>query len=253
MKDIDFLPATYRELHRQRRATAVRLVLLFSVAVTIGVAALTQHAERRRVMARLADVQLLHKDATARQSMLADLQAQLERANAEAGLYTFLRHPWPKSKILTEIVAPLPEAITLERIEFVRLEKTTDTPAQAAFSPAQAEAAEQAPRTLPAVDDLKTLRQQAEATLNEIKLSGLTSDHAALHGYLMALGQSELLTNPQLKSVDGVQGEEETAIRFTAHVTVRPSHGLDTPRESTGQGQPEVAPAVATSNAREAR
>lgn len=241
MQDIDFLPAKYREQHRQRRATMVRLVLLVSVAGTIVVAALTQHAERRRVMARLADMQLLHKDATARQAMLADLQGQLEQANAVAGLYTFLRHPWPKSQILTELIAPLPEAITLEQIEFVPVTKVIDPQQQTAVSPPAPAADAAAPQVLPAVDDLTTLRAQADTTLNEIRITGQTSDHAALHTYLMSLGQSSLLINPELESVDGVQGEDETAIRFTAHVTARPSHGVGAPPVSNGAAQQTVA------------
>jgi len=241
MKDIDFLPSTYRELHRQRRATMVRLVLLLSVAGTIIAAALTQHAERRRVMSRLADMQLLHKEATVRQAMLTDLQSKLEQANATAAMLTFLRHPWPKSQILTEVLSPLPEAITLERIEFVPVILQTDSSAQMAIAPPNPEAAADAPPKLPAVDDLDTLRKQAESTVQEIRIWGLTSDHAALHAYLMALGESKLLLNPQLESVDGVQGEDETAIRFTAHVTVRPSHGVNPPAPAENSAAPAVA------------
>ena len=240
MKDIDFLPSTYRELHRQRRATMVRLLLLLSVAGTIIAAALTQHAERRRVMARLADMQLLHKEATVRQAMLTDLQSKLEQANATAGMLTFLRHPWPKSQMLTEVLSPLPEAITLERIEFVPVTVQANPTGQMAVAPPNPQAAE-APQKLPAIEDLETLRKQAESTVQEIRIWGQTSDHAALHSYLTALGASKLLLNPQLESVDGVQGEDETAIRFTAHVTVRPSHGVEPDAPAESPANPAVA------------
>ena len=226
MQDIDFLPKSYRELHRQRRATVVRLVLLVSVAGTIVLAALTQHAERRRLMANLADMQLLHKEATARQAMLTELQGKLERANAEAALLTFLRHPWPKSQILTEIVAPLPEVVTLERIEFMTVDKPVDPLKQREFSPTIAAVDPAAPEKLATVEDLENLRQQANSVEHQIRISGQTSDHAALHRYLMALGESKLLLNPHLEGVDSVQGEDESAIRFTAHISVRPSHGV---------------------------
>lgn len=236
MKDIDFLPSTYRELHRQRRATMVRLLLLLSVAGTIMAAALTQHADRRRVMSRLADMQLLHKEATARQAMLTDLQSKLEQANATAAMLTFLRHPWPKSQMLTEVLSPLPEAITLERIECVPVTLQTDQTALAPPSP-QADA----PPMLPAIEDLETLRKRAESEVQEIRIWGQTSDHAALHTYLTALGESKLLLNPQLESVDSVHGEDETAIRFTAHVTVRPSHGIKPPAPAEGSAAPAIA------------
>ncbi|MBX3414871.1 MAG: hypothetical protein KF708_19460 [Pirellulales bacterium] len=243
MKDIDFLPSTYRELHRQRRATMVRLVLVLSVAGTIVAAALTQHAERRRVMARLADVQLLHKEATARQAMLTELQGKLERANAMAGLLTFLRHPWPKSQLMTEVLGPLPEAITLERVEVVPVTRPTHQPAGPGPAPIPTDGDPQAPQQLAAVDDLEVLRTQAASSVLEIRLWGLTSDHSALHMYLMALGESKLLLNPELERVEGVPGEDKTAVRFMAHVTVRPSPGMNSsPSENA------AAPAVATTN-----
>lgn len=239
MQDIDFLPTTYRELHRQRRATVVRLVLLVSVAGTIMLAALTQHAERRSLMARLANMQLLHKEATARQAMLTDLEGKLERANAEAALLTFLRHPWPKSQILTEIVAPLPEAVTLERLEFIAVEKPVDTAQQRAFSPSPPTADQTVPEKLAAVEDLEALRQEVNDVENQIRISGQTSDHAALHRYLLELGQSKLLLKPHLESVDSVQGEDESAIRFTAHIAVRPSLGA-TPKPTAEEAAPSA-------------
>lgn len=224
MKNIDFLPAEYREAHDQRRATAWRLVLVVSVAVAIVVAALGQQRTRHRLMKELEETQLLHKHTSVQHSELSKLEGQLDAERHVARLMTYLRHPWPKTQILKAILDPLTDEITLERIRIVR--ETPDrasgqrlAPASPSRSPSSGE--EVAP---PAQEDLKRLREQFDSTETVVWLHGVTNDHSALHAYLVTLGKHRLFNNAQLKSVESSSRESDQT-RFMARLTVTPGYG----------------------------
>jgi hypothetical protein len=126
----------------------------------------------------------------------------------------------------------------LERIVFADEEIQNDaTPTQNAFSP-EAATDEQKPENLPAIDDLAALRKEREAVVTQVVVTGQTSDHSALHQYLVALGESKLLVNPRLERVEGVEADGAGVIRFSARASIRPTYGSPATKE--------VAPAPAT-------
>ena len=120
MSDIDFLPIEYRQRVRQRQSQSWRIVVAAAMIGLVAAAAITQHYRWRRVRADLADVTPAYVAAVNLQSRLAGVQRQLDQARACAELYTYLRHPWPRTQLLTAMLGPLPEEITLQRVQILR-------------------------------------------------------------------------------------------------------------------------------------
>lgn len=247
MKNIDFLPNSYREQYDQRRATLSRVLLVVALALAVGLASYSQHRTRRQLMSKLEESQLLHKQAAANQAQLADLETKLHRMNAVANLVTYLRHPWPRTKIISALLEPLPPEITLDKIQLTR---ETDTPSSAnrnqPTAPAETAVPEANNETAAAREDLKQLRAEIDPGHTVVWISGTTQNNAVLHLYLVKLGHSPLLRDPQLKSVES-SPTEDTSIRFVASLRVKagygqPVHRTDDQDEPPTMAQREIQP-----------
>ena len=134
MPDIDFLPPEYRQRVRQRQSQSWRIVVAAAMIGLVAAAAMTQHYRWRRVRADLADVTPAYVAAVTMQDRLAEVQKQLEQARACAELYTYLRHPWPRTQLLAAMVRPLPDEISLQQVQIVR-EPADSRPAAAREGP----------------------------------------------------------------------------------------------------------------------
>ena len=94
--------------------------------------------------------------------------------------------------------------------------------------------------TAAARQDLKDLRSEIDPGHTVISISGTTRDNNALHLYLVKLGHSRLLRDPQLKSVDS-SPSEEGVIRFVATVRIKPGHGQPEHRPEPEADPPTMA------------
>ena len=229
MKNIDFLPASYREKSAQRKTQAWRGFALAAFGALLAAGWLGQLEIRSLVEAQLDDVRQQYDHLLDQGQKLSALQAELREARAEAELYTYLRHPWPRTQLLASIAAPLTDAITLRKL-VVRQEEASGTPLlpPVAYLPASPGAAD--PKTAeaqlsPAERALKKLRAALDDAPLTVTLEGVSRDNASLHVYVGKLAESDWFSAVELRSVERSPNEQAGAQRFVARLVVRPGYG----------------------------
>lgn len=234
MHDIDFLPPEYRKQHAIRHTYAWRVVAMAALAAVLTMAVFVQRHRYCQAVKRHAVIAVEFDSVAAKSKELARLRSEWESARNDAELFTYLRHPWPRTQILGAIMAPLPEAITLKRVE-VRPDAPRRQTIVVRISRAEQEAADKAEAKLPpAARDLHALRGEVDSTQTTVVLSGTTRRVDLLHQYLAALGQSSLFAKVDLDSIETAKdgpdasGKDGGVMRFDATVVVRPGHGQPT-------------------------
>jgi hypothetical protein len=225
MQEIDFLPVQYRQKRVQRRSQPWRIVVVASFAVLLATAVLSQQTRKRQVEKELAVVMPQYDLAVGQNRKLAELQAQLTTARNAASLFTYLRHPWPRTQLLDALLAPLPEEITFEKLQITgEAPQSRLSPGRYARLSDEAEAG-QVDKLPPAASDLKRLRDEFDATTVVVLISGVAWDSAALHRYLGELGRARLFSKTELDSLQSPQNDLAGGVVFRARLTVRPGYG----------------------------
>ncbi len=223
LPEIDFLPASYREVGVHRKNMTLRVAVVALFVALLGVAAVYQQVLRRQTEQQLADMLPQYAAAQAQTARLAELQTKLAAAEKRAELCAYLRHPWPRSRILAALAAPLPKSIELEELKIVREQITTTGDDERVRGGRGSEAAK--PKQDPAQRDLDALRDEWDKCLVVVIVGGVTSDTAALHSYLDTLGRAALFTKIDLSGLEQVPGIADGRMSFTARLTVRPGYG----------------------------
>lgn len=231
MKNVDFLPACYREKSAHRKTQAWRGIVVAAFAALLAAGWLGQLEIRSLVQTQLDDVRRQYDHVTEQGKKIAALQNELREARAEAELLTYLRHPWPRTQLLAAIAAPLTDAITLRKLTLHQDEAVAspfgglaaNNMAAPAGSAADAKAAEAA---LPSAErTLKKLRAALDEAPLTVTLEGVSRDSASLHVYIGKLAESDWFSEAELRSVDRLANEEQAALRFVARLVVRPGYG----------------------------
>ena len=230
MKNIDFLPARYREKNAQRKTQAWRGVVLAAFVALLAAGWLGQIEIRMLVETQLDDVRGQYDHITEQGKKLAALQAELREARAEAELITYLRHPWPRTQLLAAIAAPLSDAITLRKLTIHQEESAGSSLGALAAaippSPGAAADAKAAEAALPPAErTLKKLRAAFDEAPLAVTLEGVSRDSASLHVYIGKLAESDWFSAAELRSVERLQSENPGAMRFVARLIVRPGYG----------------------------
>jgi hypothetical protein len=226
MHEVDFLPAAYHLEHAQRRDRPWRVLVLVCFTFLLLAASVIDFQRRQRVRRDLQTIAPLYEKALAQMAALAALENRLAGAGAESELYTYLRHPWPRTQLLDAILGPLPDNIVVERLHLAR-ESIKPAKAANALAKTDPKTEEQERAKLPlAARDLKRLRPEFDLTQTVISVIGSTPDSAALHDYLNQLSKGDLVAKTQLCSIQTVPGDQGgPVLRFTVTVTIRPGYG----------------------------
>ncbi len=240
MHEIDFLPVEFRQTHAQRRWQPWRAIVMAAVAVLVIGGVASQHLRRRHLEIELERILPAHQTALRQQSRLSGLQAGLQRIKADAELVAYLHHPWPRTRILEAVLDPLPPEVILEHLEIRREAATSKAPGRFPQPPAAPQDKEAQAKAqgalLPAMGDLKQLRDACDLQQTTIALSGVATDSDALHEYLGRLALSRLVAKAELVSIErepesggappvaGQPAPVET-VRFHASLTVKPGYG----------------------------
>lgn len=228
MKNIDFLPAAYRQQHAKRHIHLWRIVVVVAFVVLICTASVVQYVRLLRARGYEKTLALQYETAEAQNRQWARIQAQREAVVGDAELFTYLRHPWPRTRILSALLAPLPDAITLSQLEIKtgvsasavrgpRRLPGRPTPNEEAVSP-----------KLSSQRDLAALREQFDSKAVTVVVSGRTTDSAALHRYLGELHRCSLFRKVELDGLESVApgtNVPEGTMTFTTLVEVRPGYG----------------------------
>lgn len=225
MKDIDFLPPQYHVAQVERQSQIWRSGLLLVFSAVIGTAFVGQHGLRRHAEAELAAA-TVHFDAAVRQQAeLARRQQQLAFQSADAELWTYLRHPWPRSRILKEIVDTLPEKIAVERIRLVRESlprATTGAPESAGVkSPAGA-----TPALTPAQLDLQKLRAEGDGAQFVLVIDASAAKQTDVHNYVARLAASSWFAKTDLASLQRTDSPRPGMISFCIRLVIVPGYGM---------------------------
>jgi len=237
MQDIDFLPVEYRQKHIRQRSQPQRFVVVAVFGALIGSAALSQYRYQQCTEAQLNAITPQYDAAIVQKSNLADQQANLQTSREVARLFTYLRHPWPRTQLLAELLAPLPDEVTLHQLQIMR-ETAPNRRIERRAREQQFSGQEQADAPPPAVRDLQRLREEFDNTTTIVRISGTTSNSVALHRYLGTLGHSRLFVEAELESTETIEGKATRTEEFQAKVTVRPGYGQ--PGGPAGPEEPEA-------------
>ena len=225
MHQIDFLPAEYRHSHARRQSQPWRIFVVLIFAAIVAAAAFGQHRRRSRLEADLEAIAPQRQAAAERNRLLGQLQSELHQARADAELFTYLRHPWPRTRVIHALLAPLPDEITFEQLEIRRQPPGGRPYIERLSRTEQEEQMAQLANLPPAARDLKRLRDQFDAAQTVVTIDGQSSESAALHRYLEELGRVDLFSRVELASIENDQASPDEALRFRATLVVRPGYG----------------------------
>ena len=239
MQDIDFLPAEYRNRQSTQRRRSRRFVVAgFVPLVLLGIGVAQWRADRH-IRAQLEAIQPECRAFDMQVMQLADLRDELKQADARAELLTYLEHPWPKTRLLSAILEPLPETVMFRSVRIAR-----ERPFGRRQIRSESEAEIDATQLPPATRDLKLLREECDRATVTMTLTGTTEDGIALHRYLDELTDQPLFDKVELKSLESDRTNEEVMFRFEARLTVRPGfgqpHGPTAPSEHLASADTEV-------------
>jgi len=223
---IDFLPPQYRKRDVRRRTQPWRVVVVAAFAVLLTAAVVGQCFQRRRVEEQLAAMMPVYESAVAQSNRLAKIQTQLRTSRTSAELFTYLRHPWPRTQLLAALAAPLPDEVSFDEVTISRV-APRDRP-QIAFGRNPQTAADDEAKIKklpPAARDLKRLREAVDKLQTIVLISGTTTDSAVLHRYLGELNRFELFSTAEVDWIEADQSPTDGRQKFSAMIVVRPGYG----------------------------
>lgn len=235
MHSIDFLPVEYRQSHARRRAQPWQVIVVALFATLIGASATGQWYAGRHAAGELAAIESLYTRALAQTVELQKMQGDLDLARASADLYAYLRHPWPRTRIVDALLAPLPEGIAFEELE-ISQEKLSN--AAMTVAPVDPLALEKELAVLPpARRDLRKLHDEFDARQTVVSLSGSTDEISTLHAYLGKLAGAGLFSRVGLPQIESSNDKASHRLRFNVRMIVCPGYGQARgPRMTAAEG-----------------
>jgi len=234
MKNIDFLPDQYRKQDADRKTRMWRFAGAIVITGVLGVVALLQFSLRNRVQSQLIAIAPQYKVAQSQAAQLATLQEELRIAEQDANLYTYLRHPWPRTQIIAAITSPLSNEMALTELQITQEEIGSQRQGilgalevgpggQKLDLKSQKEALA---KMTPPERDLYQLRKKCEAQQTVVNIAGTTTDTAMLRQYLARVGKSPLFVTVELCSVESASGPSEPNLsEFHIQFVVAPGYG----------------------------
>jgi hypothetical protein len=230
LKTLDFLPEQYRQATTRRRNSYWRFAVTMLFVGVFAAMALGLQSVHRQVRKHAASVEARLMSAKTRLAAVRQKSSELTTLDEYAGLVTFLRHPWPRSRIVAGVLAGLPSTITVEKLRIYAVDRPK--PPQGEVSAAADGSAPPAPSVS---TDLADLRAQVEAYDVVVQIDGVSRDLPGLHLYLQSLLANELFVKAEPTSIEALSRDGEPAqsgsqvasgtAKFTAHVTVVPGWG----------------------------
>ena len=219
MKNINFLPERYHERDLKRQAALWQYALLLGFGGLLLAATLGQFAIKRSLHASLDELKESRISTNLKRETVKLLNQQLETTEEIAALYTYLRHPWPRTQLLARITELLPPSVVLEGIEILEQKDNTTLSVGNEGRDVVSEAT-------PAAADLAQLRGAQDAAQVVVRVRGTVEDPAALNEYVRELGKVTLFRGVSLSSLQSTTSRDETPrSAFELSVTVRPGHG----------------------------
>ena len=244
MSEIDFLPSQYREQHTQRKNQAWRVVVVVAFAALCAAGMYAQRAHRQRLESKLVFTRAKYDQALQRMDELQKLNSELTSLRAEASLVNYLRRPWPRTRILSAVLEPVPESVLLMEVQIHYLAGERSGFVRERPSRQTRRGKEEGPEPHPALEDLEQFRREGDLQQCVVSISGWARQHFHLHDYLDQISQRDLVQRVELLDVEtsDLGQEDDERVRFSARVTVIPAYG------QPGGPQLDKPPATTVSN-----
>ncbi len=222
---IDFLPQKFRERYdvRYQRLWRIAVALLF-IGVVGGTAAL-QHWLRKDAEAQLEAIANPHVSALRINQELSRVYQELDHQKRQAALLTYLRHPWPMTRMLNQTLTPLEPSIALESLEVTL--QSMGTTARLEDVPTRRNRQDETTEQPGAQADLEELRRRYDGRRFIIRLEGTTHDLDAFHRYVGKLALMPLFEHVEIARLEHFDGDE-AGVAFSVQITVRPGLGQTT-------------------------
>lgn len=221
MIHIDFLPESYRQLRESRRLPLGHLVAAIAITAGVGLSALAQTWQQAHLKAQLKAIDPAHQSAKNQLAQLAQLQTDVKQIRRDAALGVFLERPWPRSRVLAELVQCKDDSITLRSIQM------SSQPVQPLAAPgrrAPARRPASAPQDPSSLDDLGQLQHKLRGHVDQVVLEGETADSAALYRYVHQLTElRQLFSKVELDLLETETASPGASFRIQAQL--QPSFG----------------------------
>ena len=225
MAEIDFLPMEYHLQHARNQVKPWRIVVVACAGVLMAAALVVQYFQRRHVLGELNSVSAVYDGAAQQDASWTAFETKLDAARSEADVFTYLRHPWPRSPLLSAGVRPMPAEVCLLQLEIAdeaaNAQPLVETRSRAELKAAQ----EKLHKAPPATRDLTRLREECDGQQTFVRLAGTTADTAALYRYLNDLAKSSYFAKVELKSIESADTPQGPVMHFQASLRVLPGYG----------------------------
>jgi len=226
LMQLDFLPAQYHRKHATRQSRPWRWVAVVAFALLLGMAGFAQYRQGRALRSELELLQPQYDLAVTQQEKLTALQSQLKEADTVARLLTYIRHPWPRTQLLSAIARDMPSEVELTELQIFRQAEAGSGRTQTnRFRSERNDDAKELEKLPPAERDLKVFREKLDGQQTVVRFTGLTNDEATLYQYLQALARQRLISKAELEGSEAVEGAEQGQVRFEATLVVKPGYG----------------------------
>ncbi|MCA9121093.1 MAG: hypothetical protein H6822_17625 [Planctomycetaceae bacterium] len=219
MNKINFLPERYHERDLKRKAAVWQYAILLGFGGLLLVATLGQFAMKKSLQVSMRDLQQDLIATKLKRERVQLLKQELGDKEQAAALYTYLRHPWPRTQLIANVTQGLPECISFEGLEILeqqpirRAASGHETRTDASSQPM-------------AATDLETLRSSQDVARVIVRIRGVVSDTAALNEYVRRLSEVPLFHSVSLSSLQSQASQDDGACSaFELNVIVRPGHG----------------------------
>jgi hypothetical protein len=167
-----------------------------------------------------------YENAVQMQNRLAEIQNRLSRTKASAELYTYLRHPWPRTQLLSALMTSLPDEVAFQQVQILREIPAPSSPAEIQ-PPVDKKAEDEKLKSLaPAEQDLVKLRRRLDPMQTTIVLAGTVPESSLLHQYMGDLEALDIFEKAELDCVNSVENNKGGAsFQFRAVLAVQPGYG----------------------------
>jgi len=239
MKNIDFLPP---EMLRQNEVRSLRwwwIGVCIAFAFFIATAAALQWMRLHEVKRELARIEPLCEEARTHEKSIAQLGQQLSSESDVANLLAFLGHPWPRSRILADLIAALPPELQTTEIKLT--EQPLTNAKSSAVAPTQVLSADQKPTLPPAIEDFRMLWKRSSDLQTVAEVKGVTQVLVPLHKYVSDLSNSPLIESAKIESLEEVTDRGKSEMRFTVRVVIFPAFSFPGgPTQKNGSKAPDA-------------
>src|SRR6478735_10836996 len=126
MNTIDFLPEHYRQRTLLRRARAWWGICAAIFGSVIVVSSFSQWCLQRSVKNQLLELEPLSRIAQEQDERFAALQRDVSKKEETAALFAYLRHPWPRSRVIAALIEQVPEGVELSNFHLFLEQKAVN-------------------------------------------------------------------------------------------------------------------------------